>query len=167
MGGSKRELLGFLIYWPAQIGYSTLKSNLTVFLKPLSCGNPYETDDSSEEDSETWLSLGIQNGLHVTTTPQAGRVLPSFLSAQLWFPIKALHWPHLAGLTVIQGDRAVHKRYSKPCRLINCTVTFLSWATEERSSIVLLPRRKFPRVCAVPNTVHGTCYDEYVSNTKD
>lgn len=162
MGGKKRELLGFLIYWPAQIGYSTHKSN-AVFLKPLSCGNPHETDDSLQEDSETWLSSVIQNALHVTTIPQAGRVLASFLSAQLWFPINALCWPHLEGLAVIQGSKAVSKRCSKPCRLINCTITFLSWATEERSRKVILPGRKFPRVCAVPST----CYDEYVSNTKD
>lgn len=68
MGGNKRALLGFLIYWPAQICYSTYKSN-TVLPKPLSCVNPHETDDSLEEDSETWLPSVMQNALHVTTAP--------------------------------------------------------------------------------------------------
>lgn len=68
MGGNKRALLGFLIHWPAQIGYSTYKSN-TVLPKPLSCRNPHETDDSLEEDPEIWLSLVMQNALYVTTAP--------------------------------------------------------------------------------------------------
>lgn len=165
VGGNKRKLLDFLIYWPAKVGYSTYKCN-TVLLKPLSCRNPHETDDSGGR-FQTCLSLIIQNALHVTTTPKTRRVLASFLSAQLWFLIKALLWPDLEGLTVIQGYKAVHKRCPKPCRLINCTATFLSWATEERSGTVMLPGGKFSRACVVPSTVHSTCNYDYVSNTKD
>lgn len=67
VGGNKRKLLDFFIYWPAKVGYSTYKSN-TVFLKTLSCRNPHETDDSLEEDSKL-VCLWVYKMLYMSPLP--------------------------------------------------------------------------------------------------